>query len=213
MSTGSEKNVGAGAEAKAVVTVVGVAPALRHELQHLQANWCWFMLLGVLLVICGTVALVFPVITSFAATVVLGAVLLVAGVATIITAFWSGKWSGLLVQLLVGILYVVAGLAVSEHPVITTVALTVLIAVSFLVMGAFRAMAALLVRFPQWGWALLNGVITFLCGAVIFRSLRRVPEETLWVIGLIVGLEMLFSGWTWIMLSLEIRKLPKEARP
>jgi uncharacterized membrane protein HdeD (DUF308 family) len=133
---------------------------------------------------------------------------MVGGVATIVGAFWAGKWSGVLVQLLVGVLYVAAGFVVSERPLISILMLTLFLAVSFIVMGTFRALAALMIRFPQWGWALLNGVITLLAGVVIYRQL---PLDALWVIGLLVGLEMLFNGWTWIMLACEVHRLHKEA--
>ena len=59
-----------------------------------------------------------------------------------------------------------------------------------------------------WRWALLNGVITFLAGVVIYRNF---PDSAVWVIGLLVGLELLFHGWTWIMLSLAIRTIPETA--
>ena len=101
-----------------------------------------------------------------------------------------------------------AGFVVSERPVISILVLTMFLAVSFIVLGAFRASAALMIRFPQWGWALLNGAITMLAGIIIYR---QPPIDALWVVGLLVGLEMLFNGWTWIMLSTEIHNLPKEA--
>jgi uncharacterized membrane protein HdeD (DUF308 family) len=66
----------------------------------------------------------------------------------------------------------------------------------------------LTVRFPHWGWAMLNGVVTFMCGAVIYRHF---PKCALWVVGLLVGVELLFNGWTWIMLSLAIRRIPDKA--
>jgi uncharacterized membrane protein HdeD (DUF308 family) len=180
---------------------------LRHELGHLRSSWCWIAALGVLLVVCGALAVVYPAFFSLAAVSVLGIILVVAGVATIVGSFWAGKWSGFLVQLLVGILYVVGGVAVTERPLVSTVLMTFFLAMSFIVLGVFRTVGALIIRFPQWGWALLNGVITFLCGMVIYRHL---PVDALWIIGLLVGLEMLFNGWTWIMLALQIRKLPKE---
>ncbi len=65
-----------------------------------------------------------------------------------------------------------------------------------------------MIRLTQWCWALLNGVITFLCGVVIYRHM---PLDALWVIGLLVGIEMFFHGWTWIMLSLAIKRLPAKA--
>ena len=58
--------------------------AVQHELHHIRAYWCWFVLLGILLVVCGTLAVVYPVLTSAAVIVVLPIILLVAGIATII---------------------------------------------------------------------------------------------------------------------------------
>jgi uncharacterized membrane protein HdeD (DUF308 family) len=182
---------------------------LQHELEHLSSQWWWLMLLGCLLVTCGTAALVLPSVmaaTSIIATLVLGVGLMLSGLATIIGSFWTGRWSGFFVQLLVGLVYLAAGFVVTDHPVISTVMMTLFISVSFIVLGAFRAIGALLVRFPQWGWSLLNGVITLLVGIVIYRHL---PEDALWVIGLLVGLEMLFNGWTWIMLALAVRHISK----
>jgi len=167
------------------------------------------LLLGILLVLAGTAAIVVPpatVGTTLAVTVVLGPLLMIGGVATIISSFWMGQWSGFLIQLLVGILYLACGFVMTEKPVISAVAMTIFIAVSFIVLGIFRSVAALMLRFPQWGWALLNGVITLLAGILIYRQL---PFDALWVIGLLVGVEMLFNGWTWIMLALTLRSIAR----
>ena len=83
-------------------------------------------------------------------------------------------------------------------------ALAFTLAIAFVIMGIFRTVAALVLQFPQWGWALLNGVVTFLAGVIIYKSL---PEGALWVIGLLIGLELLFNGWMWIMLGLSLRGL------
>ena len=136
---------------------------------------------------------------------VLGVALTVAGIATIITAFWTGKWSGMLLQLLVGILYVVVGMQIADAPIKAGVVMAIFIAGFFIVAGAFRAVAALVVRFPHWGWALLNGFVTFLFGVVIYRHF---PQAAFWLVGLLVGVEMLFNGWTWIMLALAVRRIP-----
>jgi uncharacterized membrane protein HdeD (DUF308 family) len=193
------------------VAGAAVAGSLHQEFRHLRSSWWWFLLLGILLAVCGTAALIFPaltIVTSFAAVVILGVTLMIAGLATIVTSFWVGKWSGMLVQLLVGILYLVAGFAISETPGQSAAILTLFLASLFIVAGAFRSVAALLVRFPHWGWALLNGLVTLLCGVVIYRHF---PEAALWVIGVLVGVEMVLQGWTWIMLSLAIRQIPADA--
>src|SRR5262249_13259272 len=173
------------------------------------SHWWWLLLLGGLLVASGTAAIVLPAATAAAsifAAVFLGVSLMLSGVATIVSAFWAGRWSGFLVQLLVGLVYLAAGFVVTDHPVVTTMMMTLFVSVTFIILGTFRAIGALLLRFPQWGWALLNGTITLLAGIVIYRHL---PEDALWVIGLLVGLELLFNGWTWIMLALAIRRIPK----
>jgi uncharacterized membrane protein HdeD (DUF308 family) len=180
---------------------------LTHELHHLAAHWLWLLLLGILLAVAGTAAVIIPaatVGTTLVVTIVLGALLMVGGVATIVSSFWIGRWSGFLVQLLVGLMYVACGFVMTEKPVVTAVAMTVFIAVTFVVLGVFRSISALVLRFPQWGWSLLNGVITLLAGLLIYRQL---PLDALWVVGLLVGIEMLLNGWTWIMLALVLRRL------
>lgn len=180
-----------------------------HELHHFASHWSWFVVLGGLLVAAGAAAIVIPGATAgtgFAVAIFFGALLMVTGIATIVSSFWIGKWSGFLIQLLVGILYVGCGFIMTENPVISLVTMTVFVAVSFVVLGVFRSVAALVHRFPQWGWTLLNGVVTLVAGIIIYRQL---PYSALWVIGLLVGLEMLFNGWTWMMLGLSLRKLSR----
>ena len=89
--------------------------------------------------------------------------------------------------------------------------MTLFIAAFFIVAGGFRIVAAWSVRFPYWGWALLNGIVTFLLGVIIYR-LYNFPRRRSGFIGLLVGIEMLFHGWTWIMLSLAIRRIPAQGR-
>jgi uncharacterized membrane protein HdeD (DUF308 family) len=184
---------------------------LDREFRHIKSGWWWLMLFGALLTVCGAAAVIFPaltVVTTFAAVRILGAVLMIAGIATIVVSFWAGKWSGLLVQLLVGILYVAMGYMITDKPLQSTLALTAFVAAFFIVAGSFRILAAMIIQFPHWGWSLLNGIVTFLLGVIIYHHF---PECALWVLGLLVGLEMLFHGWTWIMLSLAIRNLPEKA--
>jgi uncharacterized membrane protein HdeD (DUF308 family) len=186
---------------------------LRREFSHLRDQWCWLLLLGILMAIGGTACLAFPgltAMTSFSVVVMLGIILMIAGIGTIITAFWAGKWSGLLVQLLIGILYLVAGISIAEHPGKSTVFLTMFLAAMFVVAGIFRVTAALVIRFPHWGWTLLNGVVTLMLGVII---LRHFPEAALWLIGTLVGVDLLLQGWSWIALALAIRKLPETPKP
>jgi uncharacterized membrane protein HdeD (DUF308 family) len=176
-----------------------------HELRHLQKEWWWFVVLGILLIVGGTVAIVYPVLSSVAAVVVLGMALLVSGVASIVASFWAGKWSAMLLQLLVGIFYVVTGYIIMDTPIASTVSLTLFLAAMFIVVGILRAAAALAIRFPQWGWALLSGLLTTLVGLLIYKNL---PETAFWAIGTLIGIDLLFAGWYWVMLGVALQRLP-----
>jgi uncharacterized membrane protein HdeD (DUF308 family) len=189
------------------------ADVMKHELQHMRAHWLWILLLGLLLVTAGTAAVVVPaatVGTTFGVTIFLGLLLMVGGVSTIVSAFWIGRWGGFLVQLLVGLLYLASGLMMTERPRLAAITITVFIAVSFIVLGTFRTISALQLRYPLWGWSLLNGVVTLLAGIMIYRHL---PQDAFWVIGLLVGLEMLLNGWTWVMLAVALRRMPGDPPP
>jgi len=97
---------------------------------------------------------------------------------------------------------------ITEKPLQSAVTLTAFLAAFFIVAGSFRILAAMVIRFPYWGWSLLNGIVTFLLGVIIYRHF---PACALWILGLLVGLELLLHGWTWITLSLAIRKIPANA--
>lgn len=181
---------------------------LKHELEHLKADWWWFLLLGLLLVFLGIIAIAYPAVFTAGAIIVLGILLIVGGGATIISSLWAGKWSALLLQLLMGILYLVAGMAIMDAPAESIVVMTLFVAAFFIVAGLFRIVSAMLLRFSQWGWVLLNGVVTLLLGIIIYRQW---PEASVWVLGLLIGVDMLFYGWTWIMMSLGLRRLPVTA--
>jgi uncharacterized membrane protein HdeD (DUF308 family) len=198
-----ESNISPGGQ---FVAPMSAAEFVKHELHHVRKHWWWFLSLGILLLVCGILSIVFPAISSWAAITVLSIVLMVAGVATIIGSFWAGKWGGFLVQMLVGMIYVAASLVMQKDPLLTVAIITAYVAITFIVMGLFRILSTLVIRFPQWGWSLLNGCVTLLLGVVILRDFR---QGDWWIIGLLVGIEMLFAGLSWIMLSLEIRKIPE----
>ena len=186
---------------------------INREFSHLRTQWWWLLVLGILMAVCGTAALAFPgltAMTSFSVVMLLGIMLMVAGLGTIITAFWIGRWSGLLVQLLVGILYLVAGISIADHPLQSMFFLTKFLAAMFIIGGIFRVTSALVVRFPHWGWTLLNGVVTLMLGVIIFRHFN---EAALWLIGTMVGVDLLLQGWSWIALALAIRQLPEPSKP
>jgi uncharacterized membrane protein HdeD (DUF308 family) len=186
------------------------AQELGHGLSALRGNWFWFVLVGIALVVLGTVALGAAVIASLAVAVVLGMLILVGGVAETLGAFWCRGWSGFFLHLLSGVLSLVIGVLFLRAPVNALLALTLLMACFFMVGGVFKIVAALSYRFAAWGWPLASGIIDLALGVLIWQDW---PESGLWVIGLFVGINMVFRGFNWIALGLALRSLPRAATP
>lgn len=174
------------------------------DVQTFKKNWGWFLALGVLLVILGALAVGASVFTTFLSVLVLGILLVAGGVAKIGYALWLRRWTGFIPTLLVGILYVVVGGYTLYHPAASAIAITLLIAILFLISGIFRVASSLTLQFENWGWVLFSGLISIALGAMI---LAEWPESGLWILGLFVGIDLIFAGWTWIFLSLGARNL------
>lgn len=188
-------------------TQLGIAGLHLVGLENLRKRWGWFLALGVLLVVLGVIALGSSVFLTLATMEFVGWLLIVGGVLEAVHACSCKGWGGFFIDLLTGILYVVVGFMVVANPGATAVALTLLIAMFLIFGGIFRIVVALVVRFQNWGWLLLHGVVNLLLGIAIWRQW---PLSGLWVIGLFVGIDMLFNGWSLVMLGLAAKNLPSE---
>jgi uncharacterized membrane protein HdeD (DUF308 family) len=110
---------------------------------------------------------------------------------------------GFALHLLSAALYLLVGLFMLEDPGRAAAVLTLLLAASFLVGGLLRILSSALVQVPGWPWILLNGLVDLILGILILSGW---PESSFWVIGLFVGIDLLFHGWSWIILGLTVRK-------
>jgi uncharacterized membrane protein HdeD (DUF308 family) len=177
------------------------------DIREFQHNWGWFLFLGILMIIFGTLALGSSMSVTFLSIIFLGWLLIFAGAVEAVQALWQRKWGGLFLHLLVGILYVVVGFMVVANPGASALTLTLLLAMFFIISGIFRIIVSLAMRFPQWGWVFFNGIVTLILGMLIWRQW---PVSGVWVIGLFIGIDLIFSGWSWVMLSLAARRIVSE---
>jgi outer membrane lipoprotein-sorting protein len=100
--------------------------------------------------------------------------------------------------------YVVVGVLFLNRPIEALEAMTLLLACGLMIGGLFRSIGSISYQFPQWGWIFVSGLIELALGVMIWMQW---PAASFWVIGLFVGIDMLFSGWTWIMLGLRLKHL------
>jgi uncharacterized membrane protein HdeD (DUF308 family) len=179
---------------------------LGHELTALRGNWLWFVVLGIALVVLGSVAISSAAFASLATALVLGMLILVSGIGETVGAFWCRGWSGFFFHLLSGVLSIVIGAFFLKAPIDALLTLTLLVACFLLVGGIFKIVAAASYRFATWGWPLVSGLIDVILGVMIWMEW---PGSAFWVIGLFVGISLLFRGFNWIGLGLALRSLPR----
>lgn len=184
---------------------VTVADLVSVGVDELRKKWGWFLALGILLIIGGTVALGSAFMMTVFSMIFLGWLMIGSGVVEAFHAFTCKKWSGFFIDLLTGLLYVVVGFMVVANPGASALALTLLISMFLMVGGIFRIVVSLIVRYQNWGWLLLHGVVNLLLGIAIWRQW---PLSGTWVIGLFVGIDMIFNGWSLVMLGLTAKNLP-----
>lgn len=178
-------------------------------LESASKNWGWVLASGIAFVVLGVIALAFSVMTTLASVFVLGWILAFAGIFEAVHAFKLPRWSGVLLELLVAILYVVVGVLMIVRPAAGALSLTLLIGAFFLAGGLFRIVAAVAGRPPNWGWLLLSGIVTLLLGLLIVAEW---PASGLWVIGMFLGIDLLFSGTSLIMFAFGLRNLAGTTR-
>jgi uncharacterized membrane protein HdeD (DUF308 family) len=167
------------------------------------------MILGILLIVLGVVAILFPFLTTIAAKLVLGWLFLFGGIVQIIHAFSAHRWSAFFLSLLVGVVYVLAGGWLVFFPLAGILTLTVLLAAMFIVEGALEIGMAFRIR-PQegWVWMLVSGIVAVAVGLLIIAQL---PTSAIWAIGLLVGINMISSGWAYFFLALAAGRTERRA--
>jgi uncharacterized membrane protein HdeD (DUF308 family) len=178
------------------------------DIENLRPRWGWLLSLGAVLVLIGMIALITPLSATIASSLIFGWVLVAAGIVEMIYAFRIHKWGGLFLHFIVGLFGLFTGLLTLTHPVAGALVWTLLFASFLVVVGVFRLIAAVTLRFPTWGWSILDSSITVVLGALLWAEW---PWSGLWFLGVALGISLALRGWSYIMFAIAIRELPKAA--
>ena len=169
----------------------------------------WSIVWGVLLIICGMLAIGSPFAAALAVNVVISWLIVVAGVFHLILAFQAHGAGSVIWRLLVGVAYIALGVYLVLHPQIAVASLTLLLACLFLVEGILNIILYFQLRsMGGSGWMLVDGIITLLLGGMIYFQW---PASSGWAIGTLVGVSMIISGVSRVMISMTVRKVAATA--
>lgn len=189
------------ANSGAALTLVGEVEEVKAAVRE---NRGWFIGLGILMIVLGIGAIGFPFATTIAAKIMIGWLFLIAGIALIIQAFSMNSWKSLLGNLLIALLYVVVGVWLAFLPLAGIVSLTLLLALAFIAEGGLKlGMGFKLRPMDGWVWIVISAVIAILAGVLLIAGL---PGTATWAIGLLVGVNLLGSGLSFLMVGMTAGK-------
>ena len=159
---------------------------------------------GVLLIIAGMLAISSPMLAALAVNILIAWLIVFAGVVHVIVAFHGHRAGSIIWKLLVGIAYLCIGAYLLWHPVLGVASLTLVLAFLFLIEGVLNIILFFRMRSVSGSsWVLIDGIITLLLGLMIYLQW---PSSSAWAIGTLVGISMIISGVTRVMLSLAVRR-------
>lgn len=181
-------------------------------------SWGWLLALGILLTLLGLLGLGMTYWLTVVAVFWCGVLAVVGGVAQILDAFHHKGWKGIVWHVIIGLIYIVAGLAMITMPVSAALWLTLFLSLSLVVVGIVRIVLAFQIRgqAPIWVAVLLSGIISVALGVMIYGTVTPPGTEALatpagqlawlrswgWVIGLFIAIEMIMEGVALIVLAL-----------
>ena len=165
----------------------------------------WSIALSVLMILAGVLAIASPLAAGLAVNIIVAWLLVFSGAVHLVFAWYRPSTGGLIWEVLVAILYGFIGVYLLMHPVTGLESLTLALAIYLLIEAILEFVLGLTLRpLPGSGWLLFDGVITLILAVMIWRTW---PSSSAWVIGLLVGISMLFSGTSRLMLSLAARSV------
>jgi uncharacterized membrane protein HdeD (DUF308 family) len=187
------------------MTLDEAAEAFRAAMRDTVKRYSfWYLVEGVLLVAAGIVAIIYPVISSLAVIVLLGWLLIISGVLQGLSLIGARHVPHFWLQLISVALAVVIGLLILRNPVEGLVSATLLLIVFFMIEGLSKVVFALTIRpFPNWGWVLASGMVGIFLSLILWASL---PVTAVWLVGLLLGIELISTGAAIGYLAWEVRR-------
>ncbi|MCT8158798.1 HdeD family acid-resistance protein [Pseudoruegeria sp. SHC-113] len=172
-------------------------------------SWIWLLILGLLLTVGGIMCLFNPLASTFTALILAGATFMAAGIIQLIAAVADKEDStgSRILGAILGLVLIVFAISLMRHPLAGIVSLTVLVAILFLISGLVRVILGFQLR-PTSGWifVLISGIISIVLAFMVFNNM---PEIAAGLLGILLGVDLLSSGITTLLMAFGVRSLTK----
>ena len=161
--------------------------------------------LGIVMIIAGGAAIVFPYFSTLGVTLCVGIMLIIAGIAQGIGAFSYAKWTGILLGVIVAALWLFGGGYLLARPLEGVFVLTVVLAAVFVLEGVLKAIFSFQIRPDSgWGWMLFDAIASFALGVLLWWQLL---SSAIWALGVLAGIRIMIAGWTLVMVPVAVGRM------
>jgi uncharacterized membrane protein HdeD (DUF308 family) len=178
-------------------------PGVSDALAPIRHAFAWSLTMAILLILAGMAAIIVPLVSGIAIALIVGWCFSIAGVLHLLFAWRTHTTSGVLFEILLGFLYLFTGMYLLFHPIYGLVSLTLFLGGYFLFKGLVELVLFLRIQ-PRHGawWLLFDGAVSLVLAVLIWKSW---PSSSAWVVGTLVGISLLFTGFSRLMLTLTVR--------
>jgi uncharacterized membrane protein HdeD (DUF308 family) len=178
-------------------------PILDPKSSPVRLKWGWSVAVGVVFVVLGALAFGHLTVATLASIIFIGSLMTIGGVINILHAFQLKPWKGFIYWVLAGVFYSVAGVVALTNPVFAAAMLTLIFAWLLIISGLLRVGLGIhLRRHSGWGWIVASGVVTGVAGFIFATGW---PSNTLWLLGMIIAIDLVFQGSSLIGFGLAIK--------
>jgi uncharacterized membrane protein HdeD (DUF308 family) len=176
-----------------MTSLESAAQAVREAMREtVRRHSFWYLVQSALMIVGGIIALLYPILSSFAVVLFLGWILIFSGIVQGISLIGAQNVPHFWLQLVSVVLSVIVGVLLLRHPGAGLLTLTLLLIVFFMVEGISKLIFALTIRpFPNWGWVLASGIVGILLSFYLWASL---PITAIWLLGVLLGIQLICEG-------------------
>jgi uncharacterized membrane protein HdeD (DUF308 family) len=189
----------------ATTSLEAAAAAMRDAMRDTVRRYSlWYLLQGILMVVTGVIALVYPAIASVAIVRLLGWFLIISGILQAIGLIGAREAPFFWMELLSAVLAIVIGVLLLRHTDAGMLFFSVLFLIYFMIEGIAKTIFAFIIRpIPNWGWVLVSGLLGIVLALYLWANLSTVSE---WMLGVLLGILLVVEGVALSSLAWRVRR-------
>ncbi|NOD65516.1 MULTISPECIES: HdeD family acid-resistance protein [unclassified Ruegeria] len=176
-----------------------------------MSDWIKWLLLGLLSIAFGIFVLGAPIVASVAVTVVTGALLLISGALQVVGGFTVEGTGNKILSLIMGAVMLFLGWSFLDHPLQGTLTLATVMLILFMAGGIARVILSFQMKGTQFFWpTMISGILSIILAGIIWTYVGSEPQVLLSILGIFLGIEMLFNGFGLVFMAFFVKNAPKD---